>query len=37
MAQTIFIICLSGFTVTSEANGTKMARGMTFSTHRFNR
>ena len=30
MAQTIFIICLSGFTVTFKANGTEMARGMMF-------
>ena len=27
MAQTIFIICISGFTVTSKTNGTRMARG----------
>ena len=28
MAQTIFIICLSGFTVTTKTNGASMARGM---------
>ena len=27
MAQTIFIICLSGFAVTSKTYGTRMARG----------